>query len=50
LQDLRFQENLKDALQMVLESNKILSQKNIKRGIKSHRETLHFAEWNERSL
>jgi predicted RNase H-like HicB family nuclease len=37
-------ENLKEALQMVLETNKILSQKNIKTGTKSHRETLHFSE------
>jgi predicted RNase H-like HicB family nuclease len=37
-------ENLKEALQMVLETNKILSQKNILKGTKSHRETLHFSE------
>ena len=40
-------ENLKEALQMVLETNKILSQKNILKGTKSHRETLHISEWNE---
>jgi predicted RNase H-like HicB family nuclease len=37
-------ENLKEALQMVLETNKILSQKNILKGTKSHRETLHISE------
>jgi predicted RNase H-like HicB family nuclease len=37
-------ENLMEALQMVLETNKILSQKNILKGTKSHRETLHFSE------
>lgn len=37
-------ENLKEALQMVLETNKILSQKNILKGVKSHREILHFSE------
>ncbi len=37
-------ENLKEALQMVLETNKILSQKNILKGTKSHRETLYFSE------
>jgi len=37
-------ENLMEALQMVLETNKILSQKNIIKGTKSHRETLHFSE------
>ena len=37
-------ENLKEALQMILETNKILSQKNILKGTKSHRETLHFSE------
>ncbi len=37
-------ENLKEALQMVLETNKILSQRNILRETKSHRETLHFSE------
>jgi predicted RNase H-like HicB family nuclease len=37
-------ENLMEALQMVLETNKILSQKNILKGTKSHKETLHFSE------
>ena len=37
-------ENLKEALQMVLETNKILSQKNVIKGTKSHRETLHISE------
>jgi predicted RNase H-like HicB family nuclease len=37
-------ENLKEALQMVLETNKILSQRNVIKGTKSHRETLHFSE------
>ena len=36
-------ENLMDALQMVLETNKILSQKNVLKGTKSHREELHFS-------
>jgi len=37
-------ENLKDALQMVLETNKILSQKSVAAGFKSHRETIDFSE------
>ena len=37
-------ENLKEALQMVLETNKILSQKNVIKGTKSYRETLHISE------
>jgi predicted RNase H-like HicB family nuclease len=37
-------ENLKEALQMVLETNKILSQRNVIKGTKSHRETLHISE------
>ena len=36
--------NLGEALQMVLETNKILSQKNLPIGLKSHREPLSFAE------
>jgi len=36
-------ENLEDALELVLETNRILSQKNIKKGIKSIRETLIFS-------
>ena len=35
--------NLSEALLMVLETNKILSQKNLKHGLKSHREPLFFA-------
>lgn len=37
-------ENLKEAVSMVLETNKILSQKNILKGAKNHREPLHFSE------
>ncbi|SHJ10620.1 hypothetical protein SAMN05444280_11132 [Tangfeifania diversioriginum] len=37
-------ENLKDALQMVLESNKILSQKSVVAGSKSYRETIDLSE------
>lgn len=37
-------ENLKEAVTIILETNKILSQKNIIRGVKSHREKLHFSE------
>jgi predicted RNase H-like HicB family nuclease len=37
-------ENLKEAVSLVLETNKILSQKNILKGAKSHREPLHFSE------
>jgi predicted RNase H-like HicB family nuclease len=37
-------ENLKEALQLVLETNKMLSQKNILEGTKSHREPLLFSE------
>ncbi|MCA1758329.1 MAG: type II toxin-antitoxin system HicB family antitoxin [Bacteroidales bacterium] len=37
-------ENLKDALQMVLETNRILSQKNILKGTKSLKEPLVFSE------
>jgi predicted RNase H-like HicB family nuclease len=36
-------ENLKDALQLILETNKILSQKNILKGTKSHREPIIFS-------
>jgi predicted RNase H-like HicB family nuclease len=36
-------ENVVEALQMVLETNKILAQKNIGKGVKSHRESLVFA-------
>ena len=36
--------NLGEALRMVLETNKILSQKNLPFGLKSHREPLSFAE------
>ena len=36
--------NLKEALQLVLETNKMLSQKNILEGTKSHREPLLFSE------
>ena len=35
--------NLSEALLMVLETNKILSQKNLQHGLKSHREPLLFA-------
>ena len=35
--------NLGEALRMVLETNKILSQKNLSHGLKSHREPLSFA-------
>ena len=37
-------ENLKEAVSLVLETNKILSQKNVIEGVKSHRENLHFSE------
>jgi len=37
-------ENLKDALQMVLETNRILSQKNILKGTKNLKEPLVFSE------
>ena len=37
-------ENLKEALQLVLETNKMLSQKNNLEGTKSHREPLLFSE------
>ena len=37
-------ENLKEAVSLVLETNKILSQKKVKKGVKSHRENLHFSE------
>lgn len=37
-------ENLKEAVSLVLETNKILSQKNILKGAKSHREPLRFSE------
>ena len=37
-------ENLKEAVSLVLETNKILSQKNVIKGGKSHREKLHFSE------
>lgn len=36
--------NLKEALQLVLETNKMLSQKNILKGTKSHKEPLLFSE------
>jgi predicted RNase H-like HicB family nuclease len=36
-------ENLKDAVLLVLETNKILSQKNVLKGRKSHKEPLHFS-------
>jgi predicted RNase H-like HicB family nuclease len=36
-------ENVVEALHMVLETNKILAQKNIGKGVKSHRESLVFA-------
>jgi predicted RNase H-like HicB family nuclease len=36
--------NLQEALKMVLETNKILAQKNITQGVKSYREPLSFAE------
>jgi predicted RNase H-like HicB family nuclease len=36
--------NLKEALQLVLETNKMLSQKNNLEGTKSHREPLLFSE------
>ncbi len=36
-------ENLEDALKLVLETNKILSQKNLQKGINSIRETLTFS-------
>jgi predicted RNase H-like HicB family nuclease len=35
--------NLAEALYLVLETNKILSQKNITQGLKSYREPLSFA-------
>lgn len=35
--------NLSEALRMILETNKILSQKNQPHGLKSHREPLSFA-------
>ncbi len=37
-------ENLKEALQLVLETNKMLSQKTISKGTKSHKEPLLFSE------
>lgn len=37
-------ENLKETLQLVLETNKILSQKNILKGTKSLKEPLVFSE------
>ena len=37
-------ENLKEAVLLVLETNKILSQKNVMKGFRSHRETIHFSE------
>jgi predicted RNase H-like HicB family nuclease len=37
-------ENLKEAVLLVLESNKILSQKNVLTGRKSHKEPLFFSE------
>lgn len=37
-------ENLKEAVMLVLEANKILSQRNVIKGTKSHREPLHFSE------
>lgn len=37
-------ENLKEAVLLVLETNKMLSQKNVLRGVKSLREPLHFSE------
>lgn len=37
-------ENLKEALLLVLEANKILSQINILKGINSHKEPLLFSE------
>jgi len=36
-------ENLSEALRMILETNKILSQKSNAKGLKSHREPLTFA-------
>lgn len=36
-------ENLKEAIQLVLETNKMLSQKEILKGTKSHKESLHFS-------
>ena len=36
-------ENVVEALHMVLETNKILAQKTIGKGVKSHREPLVFA-------
>lgn len=36
--------NLREALQLVLETNKILAQKNIQKGLKSYREPLSFAK------
>ena len=35
--------NLIEALRLVLETNKILSQKNLTKGMKTHREPLSFA-------
>lgn len=37
-------ENLKEAVLLVLETNKMLSQKNVLRGVKSLKEPLHFSE------
>ncbi len=37
-------ENLKEAVQLVLKSNKILSQKNVLKGTRKHKESLHFHE------
>lgn len=37
-------ENLKDALQLVLETNKILSQKSVAAGSNSYRETIDLSE------
>ena len=37
-------ENLKEAVLLVLETNKVLSQKNVLKGAKSHREPLHFSK------
>lgn len=34
--------NLQEALQLVLETNKILAQRNSQKGLKSHREPLSF--------
>lgn len=37
-------ENLKEAVLLVLETNKILSQKNVLKGVRSYKEPLHFSE------